>query len=270
MSGKYAKKNKRRGLIIALILVLLAAAVAAVVLLSGEQGIGEQFTAEQPTGVESDPTTVLGEEQTQPTGQDADAEPTEAPTELPKPAGIDLGNGLVITDVGGYSGPFVEDGSDEEVSDVLMIVVYNYGTAPIQYAEISMAAGDQTAAFNLTTLPVGERMMILESSRMAYDKNLEYTQAEAFNVADFNEPMSLCQDKLKIQGLDGVMNIMNISDEDITGEVAVYYKNSSEDLLCGGITYRVRITDGMKSGEIRQIMSEHYSADSRLMFVTCD
>lgn len=257
MSGKYAKKNNHRGLIIAVILALLAAAVAVVILLSGE---------DEPIGSEPVSTTLP----TQSAAEEGNAEPTEAPTNLPRPEGIDLGQGLVITDVSSYTGPFMEDGSDEQVSDVLMIVVYNYGVEPIQYAEIAMAAGDETAKFTLTTLPVGERMMILESGRMAYDKNQAYTQAEAVTVAQFLSPMSLCQDKIKIQALDGAMNIMNVSDEDITGEVAIYYKNSSEDLLCGGITYRVRITDGLQSGEVRQIMSDHYSASgSRLMFVTC-
>ena len=262
MSGKYAKKKNNRGLVIAVILALLAAAVAAVVLLSDELGIGGEF--------ESISVTLPTEAQTQPATEEVTEEPTEAPTELPKPEGIDLGQGLVITDVSSYSGPFVEDGSDEQVSDVLMIVVYNYGVEPVQYAEIAMAAGDETASFTLTTLPVGERMTVLESGRMAYDAGLEYTQAEAVSVAHFLSPMSLCQDKLMVQGLDGVLNIMNVSDEDITGEVAVYYKNGSEDLLCGGITYRVRIAEGLQSGEIRQIVSDHFSASgSRLMFVTC-
>ena len=264
MSGKYAKKKNNRGLgiIVFIVLVVLAAALV-VIRTTGDAG--------ETTPVATDPVSA-----TDPTTQTEEAteavteEPTEAPTELPRPDGIDLGRGLVITDLGSYSGKFMEDGSDDEVSDVLMIVVYNYGVEAVQYAEIAMTFGDKTANFVLSTLPVGERIMLLESGRMAYDADAACTAASVTSVARFASPMSLCQDKIKIQGLDGAMNIMNISDEDIAGEVAIYYKNSSEDLLCGGITYRVRIDGGMKAGEIKQIMTDHYSASgSRVMFVTC-
>lgn len=258
MSGKYAKKKKSAVPVIVLILVLvLAAAAVAIVVMQGGEDVPETVPTTEPTTVVTD-------------GQNATEEVTEAPTELPRPDGIDLGSGLVITEIGPYSGPYLEDGTDEQVSDVLMIVVYNYGTAPIQYAEISLAAGDETASFTMSTLPVGEQMLVLEKERMAFDENVEYTQAAASNVAQFQQPLSLCQDKIQIQSLDGAMNIVNISGQDITGEVIVYYKNIAEGMLQGGITYRVRFAEGMKKDEVRQIMTNHYSSSgSRVMFVTC-
>ena len=258
MSGKYAKKKNNRVpvIVLALVLVLVAAAVAIVVMQGGE------------AGPETVPTTVPTEPQSQ--EQNVAEEVTEAPSELTKPDGIDLGSGLVITEIGPDSGPYLEDASDEEVSDVLMIVVYNYGTDPIQYAEISLAAGDETANFTMSTLPVGERMMVLEKDRRAFDENTEYTQAAAGSVAKFQQSLSLCKDKIQIQTLDGAMNIINISGQDINGEVIVYYKNVSDGMLMGGITYRVRFADGMKKDEVRQIMTNHYSSSgSRVMFVTC-
>ena len=181
-----------------------------------------------------------------------------------------LRDALLVEEIGSHTGPYWEDGSDEQVSDVLMIQVYNYGTSPVQYAEISLAAGDKTASFTLTTLPVGESMMVLESSRMAFDKKAEYTEGEARNVAEFKAPMSLCADKIQIQSLDGALNISNVSGKDITGDVFIYYKNVSDGVLFGGITYRVRIAGGMKAGEVRQVISNHYTGSSRLMFVTCE
>ena len=261
MSGKYAKKKNNRGLLAVLVIVLvIAAAAVAVMQMSGEDGgmpsIGGATTA--PSGAEQEMTEGVTEE------------PTEAPTELPVPDGIDLGNGLAVTEIGSYTGAYVEDGSDEEVSNVLMMVVYNYGVAPIQYAQFTMNAGGQTANFTMSTLPVGESMVLLETSRMAYDENAEYTQVESYNVAEFNTPMSLCQDKIQIQPLEGALNIINISGKDIDGDVVVYYKKVSDGQLLGGITYRVRLSDGMKADEIRQIMTEHfYASDSRVMFITC-
>lgn len=181
---------------------------------------------------------------------------------------IDLGYGMTVTDIGSYTGAYVEDGSNEVVSGVLMAVVTNNGTQTVQYAQFQLTDGENTAAFSLSTLPPGESVVVLAQKRMAYTAGM--TQATVQNVALFQAEPTLCQDKIKIQALDGALNITNISGEDITGIVVVYYKNSSADMLYGGITYRVVISGGMKAGEIRQLTAAHFSTfGSRIMFVTC-
>ena len=81
--------------------------------------------------------------------------------------------------------------------------------------------------------------------------------------------MSLQEDKLQLQVLDGALNVINISGEDITGDVVIYYKNAAADVYYGGITYRVRIEGGIKADEIKQIMASHFSdSGSKVMFVT--
>lgn len=184
---------------------------------------------------------------------------------------INVGYGMQIIDVDSYTGAYMEDGKDDIVSDILMIVVKNNGTDDIQYAEIDMPMGEQTAHFTLSTLPVGQSVMVLEANRMPYDTDAAYTTASAENVALFNKPLSLCQDKLNIQTLDNALNVTNISDEDIAGKVKIYYKNSASDMLYGGITYRVTIADGIKAGETKQVTAGHYTiSGSRIMFVTCE
>ena len=255
MSGKYRKKKKGQGAIIALIAVLAVAAVLIAVLLSDED------TTDQQTEPSTDATQVQTE------ATEESTEQNDVPMNV---SGIALSHGLVITEIGAYSGAYVEDGSDEQVSDVLMLVVANTGDAAIQYAEITLSAGEENAVFALSTLPVGEYMVVLEQNRMTYDEDTAYDQAEARNVARFSDQLSLCQDRIRIQPLDGAVNISNLSGEDIAGDVVIYYKNIADGMLMGGITYRIRLTDGMAAGEIRQIMSEHYSASgSRVMFVTC-
>ena len=152
---------------------------------------------------------------------------------------------------------------------VLMIVVKNKGTQDIQYAEIEMPVGDQIAYFKLSSLPVGESAVVLEQNRMAYTDQ-DFTKAISKNVVHFKTAMSLCKDKLEIQTLNGVINVKNISGEDITGDIVLYYKNSSTDMLYGGITYRCVITGGLKNGEIKQLQAQHFrTSGSRIMFVTC-
>jgi hypothetical protein len=88
-------------------------------------------------------------------------------------------------------------------------------------------------------------------------------------VAFLDAEPDLCEDQLKIQSLDGAMNITNISGKDITDNIVIYYKNAAADLLYGGITYRVTIRGGLRADEVRQISVSHFSATgSRVMFIT--
>ena len=180
-----------------------------------------------------------------------------------------LDKGLKIINVGAYTGIYMEDGSDEVVSGVLMLVVTNVGDTAIQYAEITLPTEGGDAMFKLSTLPVGESCVLLEQTRMAHTGNEDISKATAANVAIFREPLSLCEEQLKFQALDGILNVINISGEDITGDIVVYYKNAAADLYYGGITYRVRLTGGMKQGEIKQLVADHFSdSGSKIMFVT--
>ena len=182
----------------------------------------------------------------------------------------DLGKNLQITDIGSYTGVYMEDGSDEVVSRVLMIVVKNTGDKTVQYGQVALTDGTTTANFTVTTLPPGESVVLLEQSRMSYADGKGLTQSSVSNVAVFAAEPSLCQDQLKIQSLNGAMNITNISGEDVTGDIVIYYKNAASDMLYGGITYRVTIKGGLKADEVRQITASHFSATgSRIMFVTC-
>ncbi len=183
---------------------------------------------------------------------------------------INLGYGMYLEDVAKYTGMYMEDGSDEVITGVLMIMVKNTGPQDIQYAEIELPVGKKLATFTLTNLPVGDSVVLLEKNRMAYDAAAQYSTAIAKNVVPFKEPMGLCSDKIKVEGRNGVLKVTNISGEDITGDVIIYYKNSSVDMLYGGITYRVVIRGGIPKGETQQILAGHYSVSgSRIVHITC-
>ena len=239
MSGKTKQKNNRW-----LLIVLGAAAVAAVCFL------------------------LLRPEQETPPAQE-EAQQSGIQIEQVQKAEIALPYDLVLQDIGSYTGLYMEDGSNEVLSDILMIVARNDGEKTVQYAEILMSDDAQTAQFTLTTLPPGESVVLLEQSRMAYDGGREVTEIEVSQIALFPEEPTLCEDKLELQPLNGMLKITNISGGDISGDVVVYYKNSSADMLYGGITYRVTIAGGLKAGESRQVPAGHLSqSGSRIMFAT--
>ena len=274
MSGKFSKKTKQAkaratgkhvkkkasGLWIGLGILTALAAVAVVFLLIATRDAGNQPGEE---------TTVTTEAPAEATESTSTTEPTMQLEEIVE-ADMNMDNGLEITDIGKYTGVYVEDGSDEIVSGVLMIVVTNTTETDLQYAKIVLTAETgETAEFTLSTLPAGQTAVLLEQNRMVYNKNYVFTKAETVNLAVFSDPLSLHEDLIEIQTVGNAMNVTNISGLDISGDIVIYYKNSSSDMLYGGITYRVRIEGGLKAGEIRQIMPSHFSAEgSRIMFVT--
>lgn len=182
---------------------------------------------------------------------------------------LDAGRELEVTNIGSYSGPYMEDASGEPVSKVMMIQVTNNGDEDVQYAEITLSGeGEEDAVFKFSTLKAGETMTVLESTQKKYKKSADYTQALASNVAYFQKKLKTYPKKLEIQALDGGLNVTNISGEDIDGEIVIYFKDCDGDMLMGGITYRGRIEGGIKAGEIRQLMSGNFTKENtKVIFI---
>ena len=171
-----------------------------------------------------------------------------------------LNESLVIDHIGSYAGIYTEDGSDEIVANTMMLIVKNTGSQDLQLARINLQYSDFEANFEVTNLPAGERIVLLERSRHAYVEE-KPQGAMVKDLVFFPEAMDLMEDKITISGGDGYMEVTNITVEDLTGEFFIYYKNSASDLLYGGITYRVRISGGIGAGQTVRIMSKHYHPD---------
>ena len=201
-------------------------------------------------------------------------EPEQQDPVTPQPGpgklALDIGSGLTVTDIGNYTGMYMEDGSNELVAGVLMCIVRNDGDRGVEYAELTLNDGAVQAHFTITALLPGRSVVLLAQDRAPYNEKAEYTADMAQKVAFFASQPSLQADLLKIQGLDGGLNVTNISKKDITGDVVIYYKNvASDGLLYGGITYRTRISGGIKAGELKQGMTQHFRlGGSEVLFVT--
>lgn len=180
----------------------------------------------------------------------------------------EIGQGLQLVSAGAYSGPYVEDGSDEEVKDILSITVKNAGTEPIQLATVTLTtATGETYSFTLTALPAGEQAMLLESSRAAYAEGLEIADTAVSGVALFNEPLSLHEELLEISAADQALTVKNVSGNSFAGG-RIFYKTVSGDSYLGGITYMATVP-AMEIDEEVTLYAGHYtSGSSRLMFVT--
>lgn len=179
-----------------------------------------------------------------------------------------LGSGLSLMGASRYAGAFVEDGTDDIVSDVLAITVRNDGDKTVQYAHIILTQGETVYEFDVTTLPVGASAQLLELSRQPMPDNTDGMTAQVTACAVFDTEPTMCEDVFQIETQDTAITITNNSGSDITGQIYVYYKIAYGDLYMGGITYRVG-TAGLKAGESTTCYAGHFSTDySKLMFVT--
>jgi len=87
-----------------------------------------------------------------------------------------LGSDVYITGFVPYTGAFMEDRTDEVVTDVLAIQVTNFGEEYIQTMDIILTAGDTQAQFSLSTLFPGETMVVLEKNRMTIAQRLNLSR----------------------------------------------------------------------------------------------
>lgn len=250
--AKYTKKSEKKKITAGKILLLVALAVLLAAIIWIVSILRQQqipTLEESNTPLQSE--VVLPEETT--AGQ-----PEEDPVvSLP----IDLGEGLVIQHIGSYAGMYMEDGTNEPVTDVMMLILENTAEADLQLARIYMEYSTFTAEFEVTNLPAGEKVVLLEKNR--HEATAENHQGiEVKNVIYFPEAMSLQEERIKIEGHDGTLEVTNISGADIPGDIYFYYKHSASDLLYGGITYRVALRGGLKAGQSNMVIAGHYTPDT--------
>ncbi len=282
--GKYAKpKRKRTGLewLVLVLAVILAVLLAVCVVLERITDQPEptlpqiqttpveetKETSQQNTTEDTAPAVSSPMESTNPGETTADANKETKPQAQSIQLPFALQEGLIITNIGKYAGIYMEDGSDEAVSNILMIQVENTTGKDLYLAQIKLEYGDKTAVFQVTNLPNGAKAILLEQQRMSFTAELPQG-AVAENVA-FTSQFSMFADQVEVTALNGVINVKNISGKDIPEYIYVYYKNYASDLYYGGITYRIRIEGGLKAGEIRQVMASRFNqSSSRLLMVT--
>lgn len=181
----------------------------------------------------------------------------------------DLNEKFSVACMGTYSGIYVEDGSNEQVTDVLTIVVKNISSDLVEYGLITVDCGGETAAFELSALPAGSCALVMERNRLAYDDAMVFSK---LTCEQYAEPTNLVMDfgnDFQVYPSDGIINIENVSGRDIESDVSLFYKNYEYGLFIGGITYRARFSGGVKAGQIAQSLQQHYSLEkSAIMYMS--
>ena len=250
MKGKNKKRNNTVPVFRIIILLIVSALLAFEIWWLKQDRPSESPQLPTPTVAE----TAVPETEITTAPPASDEEPEEMQA-------MNLGYGLWLEDVGSYTGAYMEDGSNEVVSGVLMAQVVNTSEDALQYAKISVAYADKTYDFEVSDLPAGACAILLEKNRQEKPEGIPVS-ALSENVVFFENGMSAHEDIFEVSGMDGALNVRNISETDIAGDIYVHYKYRTQDIYYGGIAFRVKIEGGIKAGEVRQVMTGHYNPDN--------
>lgn len=171
---------------------------------------------------------------------------------------------LEITKIQKYSGKFVEDGSDKEVSNILALIVKNTSNKDLQYGQIILSTDtNDNVEFNITNLPAKSSAIVLESTgSIPYTKNLSYKNSTYASV----DSLPMDTKKVKVTKENNSITIDNISGKDL-GTVYVYYKNKKNSSYLGGITYRAKFENVEKDAKLTTKTNHFTEKNSEILMV---
>lgn len=147
------------------------------------------------------------------------------------------GTDLQIQDITAYEGPYLEDGTYEEICDVAVLIVSNTSEHPLETVEISLFGLRRTLEFSGTWLPPGSRCVLLEKNRRLY-------REESYVGCSGNQ--SICKEENALENItleevgDDTLCLVNGGPER-QPPVLLRYKTymQEEDLYIGGVTNEV-------------------------------
>ena len=172
----------------------------------------------------------------------------------------------IRTMAAGYDGAFLEDGSDEEVQNVLALLFVNNSDKDIQYAEYAFAVDGKPISFKVSDLPRGQQCVVLEASRHQRDTN-EVLELVSRVVA----PVDMLPGSDKVVPVindDNSITLMNLTQEELP-VVRVFYKYfyPDENTFVGGITYTATATKIPAGGSVT-ISPSHFEANASVIMGT--
>ncbi len=275
--------NEKNGLkpvigILCVVFVLLAATVAVILDSQSPNPILRIFRTEltEETQSDEDPTENPDEQVVPPEDLPATVViPSEKDPQTGEELGISFpcqvpGYNLIIEKMAPYTGMFVEDGSNANTQNVAMLLVKNDGGFPIEYTQIRVMWGQEELLFDISALPVGEKMVVQEKTGKSLAEG-KAASATALVVQRANMEMSEGKVKVVDNG-DNTLTIQNLTNEMIP-TVRVFYKYymENEKLFVGGIAFTVRVLR-LGAGESMTIQPAHYTSQSSrvVMVLTYD
>ncbi len=166
----------------------------------------------------------------------------------------------------GYDGAFLEDGTDEQVKNVLALQFVNTSDKDIQYAEYAFDVNGKPISFKVSDLPAGQSCVVLEASRHQRD-----TKEVLELISRVVAPVDMLPGSDKVIPVindDNTITLMNTTQEPLP-VVRVFYKYfyPDENTFVGGITYTASAKDVPAGGSVT-IAPSHFEANASLIMGT--
>jgi hypothetical protein len=166
--------------------------------------------------------------------------------------------GLVVEDVFGYEGLYIEDGSFEPAENVAAVILHNAGQRGISFAVVALEQGTKTTYFSVTWLPAGERVLVLAMERGAYsDAPITGCRVLGIRWEDFDSA-SLQVQHLPENGFD-VTNTLNAPQMGVRLRYKWYLQELG--IYFGGVTHSVAIPP-LAAGESYLIYPDTFGAEA--------
>lgn len=175
-----------------------------------------------------------------------------------------MGTDLLAVRTVEYSGPFWEDGSNEEVLKVAALIVENQGELMVSSGAVIVEFGKDRMVFELSFLPPGGKVLVLEKERKYYS-NESPVSCYGWTKKEYPENPGLIS--VESTGLNG-MTITNHTGCTVPS-IEVHYKNFDLEsgMYMGGITYCI-IEEDLMPREVRALSPDNFAArESRIVQV---
>lgn len=167
-----------------------------------------------------------------------------------------MGTDLLAVRTVEYSGPFWEDGSNEEVLKVAALIVENQGDLMVSSGAVIVEFGKDRMVFELSFLPPGGKVLVLEKERKYYS-NESPVSCYGWTKKEYPENPGLIS--VESTGLNG-MTITNHTGCTVPS-IEVHYKNFDPEsgMYMGGITYCI-IEEDLMPREVRVLSPDNFAA----------
>lgn len=134
-----------------------------------------------------------------------------------------------------------------EYDGKLAVIAENISDTDVEYALLTVKTKENSFSFDASVLLHGEKVLLVCNEASGFNPEEIYTGWKTENVLDFAETPVMHDDKYEVRVTDGSISVKNISGEDISSDIYIYYKEKADGYLNGNITRRVRIA-GLKAG----------------------
>ena len=128
------------------------------------------------------------------------------------------GSELIAEHTAQYEGPFLEDETQEPVSGVMALMVYNPGAAFVENALLCIQQGERILLFEITMLPPRSRVLVLEKNGQVYSEEA-LSRCVCLSL-EYGSVMT--EQYITVSEENGTLVIENRSDQNVKGVTLCY------------------------------------------------